>query len=77
VRYFHTIVQHFHLGSITAITDETGAVVECMAYDAWGWSRKKIDAPACINPCATAERLQARRLHGGSPTAQPTPLIPS
>jgi RHS repeat-associated protein len=31
VRYFHTD----HLGSVTAITDETGAVVERLAYDAW------------------------------------------
>lgn len=36
MRYFHTD----HLGSVTAITDETGLVVERLAYDAWGWSRK-------------------------------------
>jgi hypothetical protein len=39
VRYFHTIVHHFHLGSITAISDETGAVVERMSYDPWGKRR--------------------------------------
>ena len=34
-RYFHTD----HLGSITAITDENGAVVERLSYDAWGKRR--------------------------------------
>jgi hypothetical protein len=35
IRYFHTD----HLGSVSVITDETGAVVERMAYDAWGKRR--------------------------------------
>jgi RHS repeat-associated protein len=34
-RYFHTD----HLGSISAITDETGRVVERLSYDAWGKRR--------------------------------------
>jgi RHS repeat-associated protein len=35
VRYFH----HDHLGSIAAITDEGGQVVERLAYDPWGKRR--------------------------------------
>ncbi len=34
-RYFHTD----HLGSISVITDEAGAVVERLSYDAWGRRR--------------------------------------
>ena len=34
-RYFHTD----HLGSISVITNETGAVVERLSYDAWGKRR--------------------------------------
>ncbi|WP_298363011.1 RHS repeat-associated core domain-containing protein [uncultured Bradyrhizobium sp.] len=34
-RYFHTD----HLGSISVITDETGAIVERLSYDAWGKRR--------------------------------------
>ncbi len=37
-RYFHAD----HLGSITAITDENGAVAERIAYDSWG-KRRLID----------------------------------
>ena len=37
-RYFHTD----HLGSIAAITDENGLVVERLSYDAWG-KRRNID----------------------------------
>jgi RHS repeat-associated protein len=37
-RYFHKD----HLGSISTITDETGAVVERLSYDAWG-KRRNID----------------------------------
>jgi hypothetical protein len=32
LRYFH----HDHLGSIAAVSDEAGHVVERMAYDPWG-----------------------------------------
>jgi RHS repeat-associated protein len=35
IRYFHTD----HIGSVSVITDETGAVVERMAYDPWGKRR--------------------------------------
>lgn len=35
LRYFHTD----HLGSITAITDESGAIVERLSYDSWGKRR--------------------------------------
>jgi RHS repeat-associated protein len=35
VRYFHTD----HLGSISVITDQTGAVSERLSYDAWGKRR--------------------------------------
>lgn len=35
-RYFH----HDHLGSISAISDETGAVVERLAFDPWGKRRQ-------------------------------------
>jgi RHS repeat-associated protein len=35
VRYFHTD----HLGSVVAVTNETGRVIERMAYDAWGKRR--------------------------------------
>lgn len=35
VRYFHTD----NLGSVTVVTDEAGAVVERMSYDAWGKRR--------------------------------------
>jgi hypothetical protein len=38
LRYFHSD----HLGSIIAITNEQGAVVERMAYDARGWSRTRL-----------------------------------
>jgi RHS repeat-associated protein len=44
VRYFHTD----HLGSVTAITDETGLVVERLAYDAWG-KRRFTNGTADVN----------------------------
>ncbi len=34
-RYFH----HDHLGSVVAVSDELGAVIERMAFDAWGKRR--------------------------------------
>lgn len=42
VRYFHSD----HLGSITVITDEAGAVVERMAYDAWG--KRRFSSGTCV-----------------------------
>src|SRR6185503_9714733 len=43
-RYFHKD----HLGSIAVLTDETGAVVERLSYDAWGKRRypSAYDAPS-------------------------------
>ena len=35
-RYFH----HDHLGSVAVLTNETGAVVERLSYDAWGKRRQ-------------------------------------
>src|SRR5882724_9281628 len=35
MRYFHTD----HLGSVAVITNENGAVVERLSYDAWGKRR--------------------------------------
>lgn len=40
-RYFHTD----HLGSIVAITDEAGAVIERRSYDAWGKRRNLNGTP--------------------------------
>jgi len=40
-RYFHTD----HLGSIIAITDETGTVLERRSYDAWGKRRNQNGTP--------------------------------
>ena len=40
-RYFH----HDHLGSIAAISDETGAVIERLAYDPWGKRRNANGTP--------------------------------
>ena len=41
VSYFH----HDHLGSLAAITNEAGAVVERLAYDPWG-KRRQVDGPS-------------------------------
>lgn len=49
-RYFHTD----HLGSIVAITDETGTVVERRSYDAWG-KRRNINGTAMTNAFFTSE----------------------
>ena len=38
IRYFH----HDHLGSVAAISDEAGQVIERLAYDPWG-KRRKVD----------------------------------
>jgi RHS repeat-associated protein len=49
--YFH----HDHLGSIAAITDETGKVVERLAYDPWG-KRRYADGAADTTDSLTGKR---------------------
>jgi YD repeat-containing protein len=41
LRYFH----HDQLGSVAAVTDEAGSIVERMAYDPWG-KRRGVDGAA-------------------------------
>ena len=50
-RYLH----HDHLGSVDAITRETGALVERLSYDAWGKRRQSngLDATASLTPATT------------------------
>lgn len=71
VSYFHTD----HLGSITAITDASGAVIERLSYDAWGmrrepdgsknlavtslWSTDLTVAPTTANPNSEGITLDA------------------
>lgn len=49
VSYFH----HDHLGSLAAITNEAGAVVERLAYDPWG-KRRQVDGPSDPNGSLTS-----------------------
>jgi RHS repeat-associated protein len=49
--YFH----HDHLGSIAAITDETGQVVERLAYDPWG-KRRYPDGASDVSDSLTGQR---------------------
>lgn len=44
-RYFH----HDHLGSVVAITDDTGAVIERLAYDPWGKRRNVNGLPDTLD----------------------------
>ncbi len=49
--YFH----HDHLGSIAAISDETGKVVERLAYDPWG-KRRYPDGASDVSDSLTGQR---------------------
>ncbi len=49
VSYFH----HDHLGSLAAITNEAGAVIERLAYDPWG-KRRQVDGPSDPNGALTS-----------------------
>src|SRR5882724_5116926 len=48
-RYFHKD----HLGSIVALTDETGAAVQRVSYDVWGKIRYATGAPDSTNSIAS------------------------
>ena len=48
-----------HLGSIAVITDEAGAVLERLSYDAWGCKRTTV--------LRTVVRAQARRAAAAVP----------
>ena len=56
-RYFHTD----HLGSVAVITDENGAVVERLSYDAWGKRRFPNGAD---DPAGSIESLTTRGFTG-------------
>jgi len=56
IRYFHTD----HLGSVDTITDETGAVVQRLSYDAWG---KRRDANGTDATSITAQTTRGYTRH--------------
>jgi hypothetical protein len=60
-RYFHKD----HLGSIAVITDESGAVLERLSYDAWGKRRypSAYDDPSGSITSQTSRGFIARRLY--------------
>lgn len=53
--------QHDHLGSIAAISDETGAVTERLAYDPWGKRRNINTTPGNPDSLDTLVGLQTDR----------------
>jgi len=56
-RYFHTD----HLGSVSVITDENGAVVERLSYDAWG---KRRSASGADDPAGSITSQSPRGFTG-------------
>jgi hypothetical protein len=61
LRYFH----HDQLGSVAAVTDEVGNVIERLAYDPWG-KRRGADGVADVTDSLVGLSLAGSELAGGS-----------
>jgi len=64
IDYFHTD----HLGSLIAITNQSGTVTERRSYDAWG-KRRNLDGSALTTALTTAQERHGYTLHEELPEA--------
>ena len=67
-RYFHKD----HLGSISVITDEAGAVLERLSYDAWGKRRHADGSDDPSGSIASQTNAAPPATRSSTPSAPPT-----